>query len=154
MFALLFCLFAADPEPTPSMKAVASGPWRQAAFHGKKALVIRQAEDLAKFPPYNDRSAAPRAVGEEATRHLAADMKVKAIDWNRQMVVIILDGRKGSGGYRVEVTGLKVTKGTLTVSWKVRASKEEGRDVITYPSLAVLLPKHTGKVVFDPPLGK
>jgi hypothetical protein len=87
-------------------------------------------------------------------RDLAADLKVKAIDWNRQMVVIIMDGRKGSGGYRVEVTGLKATKGTLTVSWKAYGSKVEGRDATTYPSLAVLLPKCPGKVVFDPPLGK
>ena len=152
MFALLLCLFAADPEPTPAIKVLASGIWRQAAFHDKKALVIRRGEDLANLPPYNDRSAAPRAVGAEATRHLAADMKVKAIDWDRQMVVIIMDGRRGSGGYRVEVTGLKVTKGTLKVSWKVNASKEEGRDVPTFPNLAVLLPKHTGKIEFDPPL--
>lgn len=154
MLALLLCLFTAGPEPAPDIKAIATGPWRHAPLNGARALAIRKGTDLAALPPYNGLNALPRAVAEMATSHLAADLKVKTIDWDRQMVLLVLAGRKGSGGYRVEVTGLKVAKGTLTVSWKLHAPRGAATDAITYPNLAVLVPRYAGKVVFSPPLGK
>jgi hypothetical protein len=152
MIALLLALFAADPEPTPIIKAIASAPWTHAHLNGKKAVVIRKVDDLAKLQPYVKLDVLPRAKKEAASNELAANLKMKAIDWDKQMVVIILAGAQRSGGYRIEVTGLKVEKGTLTVSWKLLAPAGFATAAITYPSLAVLVPKHTGKVVFDPPL--
>jgi len=154
MLALMICLFAADAEPDAPVKILARGEWRHAAVNGKKALVIRKAEDLADLVPYNNLDAPPAAVGRMASAHLAADLKVKEIDWSKQMAVLILAGMKGSGGHSVEVTGVKREKGVLKVSWKAHAPTGAADSVITFPSLAILLPKFDGKVVFDPPLGK
>ncbi len=154
MLALMLCLLAADAEPAAPVKVLAKGEWRHGGVNGKKALVILKAEDLANLLPYSNLDAPPAAVGRMAAADLAADMGVKSIDWSKQMAVILLTGEAGSGGYTVEVTKLKAEKGTLTVSWKRTAPAGAADSVITHPSLAVLLPRFTGKVVFDPPLGK
>ncbi len=151
MLAFLLCLFAADSEPAPDMKVIASGAWRHAASNGKKLLVIRKAADLEDLKPYVNYRAPG---GEIAAAHLAADLKVKKIDWDKQMALLILVGERDSGGYSVEVKGLKIEKGVLTVSWKENAPKGPATDAITYPNRVVLVPRFTGKVVFDPPLGK
>jgi hypothetical protein len=154
MLPIILCLLAADSEPAPAMKALASGPWRHAAVNGKQALVIRKPEDLVNLMPYSNLDAPPAAVGKNAARDLAEDLKVKEIDWSKQMVLILLAGEKPSGGFSIEVTGMKVSKGTLTVTWKLHEPKGAADTVITYPNLAVLVPRFAGKVVLDPPLGK
>jgi hypothetical protein len=159
MYALVLLAFLADTEPAPAMKVIARGSWGQSQVNTgelrtPKLLVIRKAEDLANLAPYNRLDALPGIVGKNATADLAKDLKVKDIDWSKQMVVIVLAGMKPSGGHGVEVTGVKVVKGVLKVSWKAIAPDGIATAVITFPSQAVLLPAFAGKVEADPPIGK
>lgn len=159
MHALVLLAFLADTEPAAAMKVIARGPWSQSQVNTgesrtPKLIVLRKGEDLANLAPYNRLDALPAVVGKSATVQLAKDLKVKDIDWGKQMVVIILGGMKPSGGHSVEVTGVKVVKGVLKVSWKAKAPDGIATAVITYPSQAVLLPAFAGKVEADPPIEK
>jgi hypothetical protein len=159
MLAIVLLTFLADADPVPETKILARGPWSQARVNvgearTPRAIVLRDGKDLVNLPPYNALDALPAAVARSATAALARDLKLRNIDWKTQMVVIVLGGMKPSGNYSVEVTGVRVVKGELKVSWKVIPPDDIAPAHITYPSEAVLLPRFAGKVVFDPPMGQ
>jgi hypothetical protein len=85
----------------------------------------------------------------EACKHLG----VKAIDFDKQQIVVIAAGRRTSGGYSVEITGLKKDGTTLVVQWKLNSPKPGSAvtDAITYPGVAALVAK-SAKVKFSPEL--
>jgi hypothetical protein len=156
MIVLLLALVAA-PAPGLPVKALARGPWPYARWDTPvkgKVLVVRSRPEFVQATPYPLLADSALVRGERATRELLAALKVKSIDWDRQMVVVVCAGRKPSSGYRVKITGVVRQKDCLKVSWTLLVPKGGADDVLTYPSECVLLPKHTGKVVFDPPLGK
>ncbi len=147
---LLLAALAADAEPEPGVKILARGAWRNAAQNGRNGIVVRAGLDLTSLLPYALLSRALEITARAATEDLAADLKVKSIDWSKQMVVFVLAGATKEGG-RVEVTSVTAEKGTLTVKWKLHPAKG-GKSTDSHPNEAVLLPKFTGKVIFDPPL--
>ncbi len=161
---MLVCLlaalvFSADAEPAPRMKVEASAPWRYGQADpkvagGSQQLVLRSAAELVAATPYRDRDALPAVVEKAATADLAGQLKVKQIDWKKQMLLVVTAGTQRSGGYRVEVTGLKVKDNTLTVSWKLHPPKGFATAALTHPGVVVLVPRFTGKVLFDPPAKK
>src|SRR5262249_49147840 len=110
--------------------------------------------ELVNATSHAARGAGPDLTVKDATNELLRALKVKEIDWKKHMVVAVCAGMKGSGGYRVEITGVRKEKGSVKVSWKLHVPKGAADSVITYPSECVLLPRNAGKVVFDPPLGK
>ena len=155
----LALLAAADTEPADAnatkIVARSRGPHARAdvkaAGKDKTQLVIRSAAELvAAVPMYKDRDALPAAVEMAATADLAKELAVKDIDWTKQMVVVVSDGSKSSGGYRVEVTGLEIKDKTMTVKWKLHSPKGIATRAFTHPSEVVFVPKFAGKVVFDP----
>jgi PrcB C-terminal len=155
MFALLFALLpAADAEPAPAVKVLASSRWGYAKVDTKakgtdaKQLVIRDAAELVAA--LNSPKAADEKMANEA---LAKELKVKAIDWKKEMLVVVTGGSQRSGGYSVEVTGLKAKGDTLTVSWKLNKPKGAATAAFTHPGVVALVPRHK-TVEFDPPAKK
>ena len=98
---------------------------------------------------YKNLDAPPAVIKKAATANLAKELKVKDIDWTRQMVVVVSGGTQRSGGFRVEVTGLEIKDRMMTVKWKLHSPKGNATAAITHPAEVVLLPKFAGKVVFD-----
>ncbi len=155
----LSLIVAVDPEPVDAnaTKVVARSRWLHArvdvnsAGKDKAQLVLRSAAELvAAVPMYKNRDALPAAVEKAATADLAKELKVKDIDWAKQMVVVVSGGSRSSGGYRVEVTGLEIKDKTMTVKWKLHSPKGIATNAFTHPSEIVLVPKFAGKVVFAP----
>ncbi len=152
MLTLLLILAADAEPPTPPVKPLASAHWVEARWPAKvggKGIAIRDAAALAEAT-----GRSPKRDGPAAAKELAATLGVKAIDWKKEMVVAVLAGPKSCDGHRVEVTGFKVTKGTLTVSWRLHEPRGLATAVVEHPTAVILLPRFAGKVVFDPPLGK
>ena len=155
----LTLLAGVDPEPADAnaTKIVARASWTHARADFKARgkdqvqLVIRSAAELVEaIPMYKNRDALPAAVEKAATADLAKALKVKDIDWNKQMLVVVSGGTRRSGGYRVEVTGLAIKDKTMTAKWTLHSPKGVATAVITHPGEVVLVPKFAGKVVFDP----
>jgi hypothetical protein len=151
MAALSVALWA-DPEP--GVKIQARGTWRFASKNSPNGVVLREPMELTSLFPYVAMSRDPSFTAKEASREMAADLKVKEIDWGKQMVILVMPGAQPSGGYRVEVASASVEKGVMTVKWKLHKPKGAAPAAESYPSEAILVPKHAGKVVFDPPIKK
>ena len=140
--AVVLCLLAADAEKT--VKVEASAPWTYAkadvnAKADAKQLVIKSADELGKAVPD----------ARKATETLAKSLKVKAIDWDKQMLVVVTAGTKPTGGYKVEVKDVKTKDGTMTVTYKVTPPDGFATQAFTHPGTVVLVPAHKGKVVFE-----
>ena len=140
---LILSLFAADVEKP--VKIEASGPWLFAKVDtgakgsDAKQLVLRSADDFAR-----EAGNSPK-VAEQLNKAL----KVKAIDWDKQMLLVVTAGTKRSGGFRVEITDVKSKGDTLHVSYKVTPPKGAATRAVTHPGAVVVVPKHKGKVVFE-----
>jgi hypothetical protein len=118
------------------------------APRGKHHWVIRSEKDLA------------RAAGAHALPAVLRSLKVKAIDFERQMLVAVGDGDQPmvgvSGGAapsapcRVDIPHVQVESGgkVLTVHWR-RVPRDPAAGVITYPLAAVLVERFEGEVKFD-----
>lgn len=110
---------------------------RASASFGKASTVIRTAD-------------------EKATAELAKNLKVDAIDWKKQMVIVISGGSQRTGGYSVEAKSLEVKDGKLTVHWKLNVPTGIVTQAFTHPTQTILVDRFEGDVVFDPapPAGK
>jgi hypothetical protein len=126
-------------------KIIARASWTHARADVKSPgkdkvqLVIRSAAELD--------AAVTTAAGRA---NLAKELKVKEIDWAKQMLVVVSGGTQRKGGFRVEVTGLEMKGETLTVKWKITPPKGLATQAFTHPAEVVLIPAFAGKVVFDP----
>jgi len=155
MYAVVvLSLFAADGEQT--VKVQASAPWTygKADVNAKapdgKQIVIKSAADLVKaVPAWAQSDAKSDVVEKQASEALAKALKVKAIAWDKQMLVVVTAGTKRTGGHKVEVTDVKTKGDTMTVTYKVTPPKGAVTQVFTHPGTVVLLPAHKGKVVFE-----
>ena len=150
MFLLLCCLIAADPEPQKNFQIQAEGSYPWTKHLGAKNLAIRNADELVAASTHALSRASNEVRRTNATRELCAALKIKDIDWNKQMVLVASLGELSTGGYSITISGAKLDKGVLKVSYK---SKSPGPDepvtqAITYPSHVVLVPMHKGKIVF------
>jgi hypothetical protein len=112
--------------------------------HGEPAqqLVITSASELL-------------AATDMTTTQLAQRLKVSAIDWNTEMVVLVSQGFGGYGAASpfVNITNLNVTNGTLTVQWNLELPNPH--QVFPYfmemadPSQIVLTSQFNGPVTFQ-----
>jgi hypothetical protein len=83
-------------------------------------------------------------------RH-APGRNAPTIDFTKQMAVAIFLGSRPSGGYRVEITGVRTEGNTLVVQWS-EAGPGPGQmaaQVMTSPAHIVTVPRHTGEVRFE-----
>src|SRR5262249_42999104 len=132
-----------DEKPAGrELKVIAQGNARI----GAGSSVIRSAKELA---------AAEGGKGDPAAAvaRLAKLLKLEAIDWENQMIIVISGGVQRSGGYSVELKKLAAADKTLTVHWTLNRPKP-GQPVtlaLTHPMLTVLVERFDGEVRFDPP---
>jgi hypothetical protein len=145
---------AADVEPAPAVKVIAAADWT--AFpnvpnleKGKHLTLRSPAELVEAIPIQASRNAAPEFVRKEVDAAFAKMLKVKEIDWKKQMLIVVAGGMQPQTDYRVEVKGAAVKNGALVVSWKLHEPKGPAGDAITYPATVALLPAHKGKVTFE-----
>lgn len=118
--------------------------------------VLRNAQELAIALGVEAKDAKERRFQNDAEADTAKLLKVKAIDWNKQMLLVVTAGAQRTGGYRVEIESLHVKDGTLIVGWKLYAPSP-GTSVtqaISYPKQMILVDHFAGRVQFDPPIEK
>jgi hypothetical protein len=134
--------------------AESAGPRRLAGRQTKPAqFVIRDAEQLALSHEIDDKNAKDTRFQTDVTADVAQLLKVRTIDWKKQMLVVVAAGAKPTGGYSVEILTLAVKDKTLLVNWKLNSPKPESavRQARTYPAQMVLTEQFAGPVKFDPP---
>jgi hypothetical protein len=83
-------------------------------------------------------------------RH-APGRNVPAVDFSKSMVVAVFLGSRPSGGYQVQITGVRSEGNTMIVQW---TESQPGRDqvaaqVMTAPAHIVTVPRHAGDVRFE-----
>lgn len=110
-----------------------------------KSVAVRNSKELSFLTPSN----AP--AGEDAAA-LARVLKVDSIDWKKQMVIVVYGGEQRTGGYSVEVKSLEIKDNKLIVHWKLNSPGPGSivSQVISHPSLTILVDRFDGEVVFDP----
>ncbi len=93
-----------------------------------------------------------RGAEQKASANFAKMLKVDAIDWKTQMVVVISGGTQRTGGYSVSATSLEVKDGKLTVNWKLNKPAQGSivTQALTMPSLTILVDRFEGEVLFNP----
>ena len=118
-------------EAGKELKVLAQADWRPAGKDAQQ-LVIRSAEELAKVTKMD---------ADKATEALAKQLKVEKIDWTKQMVVLVSDGVKKTGGYSIEVLVVSGKDKELTVKWKLNSPKPGDivTQVLTHPGKAALV---------------
>jgi VWFA-related protein len=73
------------------------------------------------------------------------------VDLAKQTVVAVFLGSRPSGGYAVEITGVRQEGGDLVVQWAERRPSpgQVAVQIMTAPSLIVAVPRHAGQVRFE-----
>ena len=133
-------LFSADVgDKTDAPKILAKTPARI----GTTSVVIKSAEQLGKLQNVD---------ADKASANLAKQLKVEAIDWKKQMVIVIAGGTQRTGGYSVEAKSLEVKDGKLIVNWKLNTPAPGSivTQALTNPALTILVDRFEGDVVFEP----
>lgn len=140
---------AEKPLPGTPVKILGRGFWRASAKPGAapQQLVIRSEMEFAKLISAGNDS-------KTVLDQLKKSLKVDALDWAKQMLVVVTGGAQRTGGFRVEVTAVAVKDNVLTVRWKLHSPKPT--DIVTmaftHPAETILIERFDGKVVFDPAL--
>jgi hypothetical protein len=118
--------------------------------------IVRSGEELAVALGVEPEHAKEKRFQSDATADTAKLLKVKDIDWSKQMLIVVAAGAKRSGGYRAEIASLTRKDGILTVTWKLHSPPPGAivTQAITYPSQVVLVESFRGDVRFDPPVKK
>jgi hypothetical protein len=124
---------------------------KKAEAGGAPKVIAKSSAPFGKGP-----SSVMRTAEDTATDRLAKTLKVDSIDWKKQMVIVISGGQRPTGGYSVELTSLEVKDKKLIVHWKLNVPTGITPQVVTHPTLTVLVDRFDGDVVFDPatPPGK
>lgn len=142
-------------EDKSDVKILARGVW---PVQEEKPVqrILRSSEELAVALGVDPPDAKVKRIQAEAASDTAKLLKVKSIDWNKQMVLVVAAGAKRTGGYRVEIGSLRVKDGTLTVNWKLHSPPPGAivTQAISYPSQMVLVERFRGTVLFDPHVEK
>jgi VWFA-related protein len=73
------------------------------------------------------------------------------VDFGKQMVVAVFLGTRPSGGYQVEIAGVRQEGNTLVVQWSERrpGPGQMAAQVMTAPAHIVAVPRHEGEVRFE-----
>jgi VWFA-related protein len=74
-----------------------------------------------------------------------------AVDFSKHMVVAVFLGSRPSGGYQVQITGVRTEGNTLVVQWSESrpGPGQVAAQVMTAPAHIVTVPRHTGDVRFE-----
>jgi hypothetical protein len=152
-------LGTASAEQTPGrggedrdLKMLARGVWP--VRHEKPAqLILRNGEELAMAHGVDRKNARQKRFQLAAMEDVALLLKVRGIDWDKQMIVVVAAGAQPTGGYSVEVLSQAVKDGTLTVNWRLNKPADGAAvtQAVTYPAQMVLIERFEGPVKFDPP---
>ncbi|MCI0463562.1 MAG: protease complex subunit PrcB family protein [Gemmataceae bacterium] len=136
-------------EKSRELKVFARTPNRLGARGGN--VVVRGPQEMVKL-----RGGKAGGNVDATNAAVAKLLKVEKIDWDKQMIILISGGTQRTGGYSVELKGLKVQGDTLTVQWKLNAPKagQPVTQALTNPGLALLVERFDGEVRFDPPAAK
>ncbi len=106
---------------------------------GKRVLVYRDGRELAQ---------ALRLSGDDteaaATELMTQKLDVRAIDWNKQMVVTVAAGLRGADVDRLAVTRVEVKDKSMTVFYRLSADRGVGG--FGYPAETVLVDCMDGAV--------
>jgi len=131
------------------LKIHAKAAWPFASDNDKKGkqLVLRSAADLVNSSPPK-----PNITEKKATEELAKAFKVNTIDWDKQMVVVVTAGQKPTGGYQIDIQSITTAGKDATVNWKLTSPQGIAIQVLTHPSVMVLVDRVAGEVKFDPPI--
>jgi hypothetical protein len=83
-------------------------------------------------------------------RH-APGRPLPAVDFTRNLVVAVFLGSRPSGGYQVEISGVRQEGDTLIVQWReaVPGPGQVAAQVLTSPSHLVTVPRHAGDIRFE-----
>ena len=106
---------------------------------GKRVLVYHDGRELAQ---------ALRLSGDDteaaATELMAQKLDVRAIDWNKQMIVTVAAGLRGADVDRLAVTRVEVKDRTMTVFYRLSADRGVGG--FGYPAETILVDRMDGAV--------
>jgi hypothetical protein len=74
-----------------------------------------------------------------------------AVDFSKNMVVAVFLGSRPSGGYAVQISGVRTVGNTLVVQWNESrpGPGQVAAQVITSPAHIVAVPRHAGEVRFE-----
>jgi hypothetical protein len=143
--------FAADARGTAQagereLKVFAKAPGRPPGAAARGHQVIRNPQELTKI------MAGLGGNIDASTARVVKMLKVDKIDWNKQMLLILSGGTQRTGGYSVELTGLKVKGDELTVHWKLVAPRPGKRvtRAVSHPALTLLVERYDDTIRFDP----
>lgn len=83
-------------------------------------------------------------------RH-APGRRAPSVDFSTDMVVAVFLGSRPSGGFQVEITGVRPDGDALVVQWAERrpGPGQVAAQVMTAPSHIVAIPRHAGDVKFE-----
>ncbi len=131
------------PKSAAAPKVIARFPENLGGH--EKSVVIRSAADLARV-----KGGEPKQLAGQ----MAKLFKIERIDWDRQMVLVIVDGRDPRGAH-VELVGLEPRGKELIVHWKTVPLKpgEVNAQPNTPAALTLLVERFDGPIRFDPPAG-
>ena len=152
MLILVLAAFCTDPEPPADYKVQAQAAYPWAHQIGKKNVAIRNAAELLIHSSYGmegkDKVVAHEKLQMYAIAGITKALKVKEIDWNKQMLLVVSAGMQSASGYRLRITSIKEVKGVLKVAYTLTAPKALAPCAITLPSTVVLVPRFAGKIEF------
>lgn len=144
---------AKSDKEDPKIVARAVWPVRE---DKPQQLVIRNAQELAIALGVDAKDARHRRFQNDAVADTIKLLKVKGIDWDREMLVVVMAGAQRTGGYRVDIESVRVKDGTLLVGWKLHPPAADAvvTQAISYPGQMALVDHFHGRVQFDPPVEK
>jgi hypothetical protein len=73
------------------------------------------------------------------------------VDFSKNMVLAVFLGSRPSGGYQVQITGVRSEGDTLVVEWSESrpGPGQVAAQVMTSPAHIVTVPRHSGDVRFE-----
>jgi hypothetical protein len=131
---------AAPPAKTDGVLARCVWQPGDALKLGAKHYVFRNGRDLARALKLTGSSA-----DEAAAALLAEKLDLKSINWDKQMVVCVAAGLRGSDVDRLTVTRVEAKDRTLTVYYNLLPAAH-GADGFGYPAETVLVDRFDGTV--------
>lgn len=143
-FPLLALVLSAPADPPAAPKILARGVFNTPAKPGAEPVraTFRTEDEFNK------------AFGDSAKTILAGLLKKfkrESIDWSKEAVVVVTDGVKKTGGYRVGVRDLTLRDGTLVVAWWLQEPDPAMMVTqgLTHPGEALLTEALPAKVTFE-----
>lgn len=131
---------AAEPPKALAEAVVELSPSKHP---GRVQQVVRDAETLAKLLGVKDR--------KQAILHAETALLVKAVDFDRHMIVAVSAGPVHGKLLRLDVTRLEMKKDELRVHWLIQRMLEKITDPLVHPARIVLVEKFEGDVTFAAP---